>query len=403
MTSSIEDWPEDTNRPRDPRDADWADVRTLIDNLGRPEQLLAWYDAFQGELLDTTYMAIGREAFLERYYANTAVLFSGVEQRRRPGPRDDDSELRTTGRSRAGGGVDISDMVRVTLASQKVYVRLITEQSRALAIPDDRLIEALTYLDAWSAWSLKALITGHQEAALDAAAQQQQRQDRAMRQLLAGGLTPVELSRAAADCGLDVDSSYNVVRVPLDGVSTDDIRRELAEAGLVIGDVDGFTTLYGDAAMVVPSIPVGDVSFVVGVSLPVRVDSLAEGFRLATRCVEAAQLLGRTGFTTMEDLSIAAAIATDPDVVSILRARYIDPVASSGAAGEGILETVREYLDSERNVAATAKALFVHVNTVRYRIERFETITGCSLRDVQTMTEVWWVLQAREPAESHRL
>jgi DNA-binding PucR family transcriptional regulator len=37
--------------------------------------------------------------------------------------------------------------------------------------------------------------------------------------------------------------------------------------------------------------------------------------------------------------------------------------------------------------------LFVHPNTIRYRIGRFEEITGANLRNPRSALEVWWALQ----------
>lgn len=381
---------------RGPAAEDWAPLLAFVDDLGREERLVEWLHEFAGEIPGTTYEAMGKEAFLGRSRANTIVLLAGVKLRRPPGAGDDDGELRTTGRSRAANGVELSDLVRVTLATQKACVRLFRDQGRAAHVDDEQLIECLKYLDAWTAWSLSALITGYQEVALAAATHVQRRQDRAVRQLLAGGMTPVEATQAAVECGLDPCRAYHVLRVPTEGLSIDRIRHALIGAGVADGDVNRLATLYGDAALIVPELPAGTVPFAVGVSAPVGITHIAEGFRLATRSAEAAVRLGRTNFVTLADLSITAAIAVDRDVVQILQARYLDPFADAGPGGTCILDTVVAYLDQERNIAAAAKLLFVHMNTVRYRLERFESMTGCSLRDARSLTEVWWVLQTYE-------
>ncbi|WP_198528225.1 helix-turn-helix domain-containing protein, partial [Mycobacteroides abscessus] len=45
------------------------------------------------------------------------------------------------------------------------------------------------------------------------------------------------------------------------------------------------------------------------------------------------------------------------------------------------------------HVERTATKLFVHQNTVRYRIARFEELTGTSLGDTEVLLEVWWALE----------
>ena len=45
-------------------------------------------------------------------------------------------------------------------------------------------------------------------------------------------------------------------------------------------------------------------------------------------------------------------------------------------AGTDLLETLATLLDSSGSIEATARALFVHPNTVRYRIRRIAEVTG---------------------------
>ena len=51
------------------------------------------------------------------------------------------------------------------------------------------------------------------------------------------------------------------------------------------------------------------------------------------------------------------------------------------------LKTLRHYFDAEGDVPRAAQTLFVHPNTLRYRLAQIEQITGLSLHktDEQTM------------------
>jgi DNA-binding PucR family transcriptional regulator len=82
-------------------------------------------------------------------------------------------------------------------------------------------------------------------------------------------------------------------------------------------------------------------------------------------------------------------------VTRVLVGRYITPFTEQGETGEAILQTVERYLANQGSPGRTADELFVHTNTVRYRLSRFEAVTGCSLRDAQSMVEVWWALEGR--------
>lgn len=51
------------------------------------------------------------------------------------------------------------------------------------------------------------------------------------------------------------------------------------------------------------------------------------------------------------------------------------------AAGSGLLDTLVTFLDQGLSVEAAARALFVHANTVRYRLRRIHEVTGYSPTD----------------------
>ncbi len=52
-------------------------------------------------------------------------------------------------------------------------------------------------------------------------------------------------------------------------------------------------------------------------------------------------------------------------------------------AGSGLLETLTAYLDSAGSIEATGRALFVHPNTVRYRLKRIAEVTGLSASEAR--------------------
>jgi DNA-binding PucR family transcriptional regulator len=51
------------------------------------------------------------------------------------------------------------------------------------------------------------------------------------------------------------------------------------------------------------------------------------------------------------------------------------------AAGGGLAETVAGYLAHAGSLEATARALYVHPNTVRYRLRRAADVTGYAATD----------------------
>jgi hypothetical protein len=80
------------------------------------------------------------------------------------------------------------------------------------------------------------------------------------------------------------------------------------------------------------------------------------------------------------------ALNGDPLARAALHDRVALPLQSAG--GE-VLETVRAVLTSGGNLEATARTIFVHPNTVRYRLKRAADLTGLSATDPRGS----WTLQ----------
>ncbi len=54
---------------------------------------------------------------------------------------------------------------------------------------------------------------------------------------------------------------------------------------------------------------------------------------------------------------------------------------------------MRHYLSLGMRADLAAERLFVHHNTVRYRLRRYEELTGTNLRDPDRALQAWWALQ----------
>jgi DNA-binding PucR family transcriptional regulator len=63
---------------------------------------------------------------------------------------------------------------------------------------------------------------------------------------------------------------------------------------------------------------------------------------------------------------------------------------------------VTRYLRNDLRLEVTAAEMFVHVNTLRYRLRRFEELTGTSLRCVDDLVEIWWAIRRHELAADAR-
>jgi hypothetical protein len=96
------------------------------------------------------------------------------------------------------------------------------------------------------------------------------------------------------------------------------------------------------------------------------------GFRAAVGWPEAPRPV------TAQDLLPERALAGDGHARRELARDLYDPLL---AAGGGLLETLVTFFDQGSSVEAAARALFVHANTVRYRLRRIHEVSGYSPTD----------------------
>jgi hypothetical protein len=298
------------------------------------------------------------------------------------------AELVAVGEARAQQGVPVDDMLRAWRIGVQVVVSQAREVGKRLGVSSEQVLEFVESTLAWADVAMVTTASAHRRAELELALADQERRVAFVRDALFGALAPAELRIQAEAHSLDPARDYVAVRAR---PSADGTMRELERAlgfheaaqhrrglsALVDGDLAGFLC----------EAPRAEVDGVVGVGPPRPLERLAESYRLAARALVAAHACGMTGVHDVPSLGLRAAVAADADVGDALRAHYLAPLTSE------LAETLRAYLACEMHVERTAERLFVHQNTVRYRLARFEELTGANLRDPKVAFEVWWALE----------
>ena len=190
---------------------------------------------------------------------------------------------------------------------------------------------------------------------------------------------------------LDVSRPYVTVCCPVPAdVTAAALERALGFQDTVAPRRGLSTMLDGELVGLLSAPPVAPVPAPVGLGPPAPLDQLADSFVLARRAARTAAGLGLEGVHPFDALGVLPAVVDDEQVGAALRARYIEPLAASAAE---LADTLRAWFAAAMNVELAARALHVHPNTVRYRMTRFEELTGTSLREPRTALEVWWALQ----------
>ncbi|MDV5143927.1 helix-turn-helix domain-containing protein [Streptomyces sp. SBC-4] len=84
------------------------------------------------------------------------------------------------------------------------------------------------------------------------------------------------------------------------------------------------------------------------------------------------------------------------DVRAVYRETVLGPLLGSGRASRAmLLETLEVFLAKDCSWARTAEALHVHVNTVHYRVQRIEALTGRDLSRIDHKTDLRAALLCR--------
>jgi len=197
----------------------------------------------------------------------------------------------------------------------------------------------------------------------------------------------------ASTLGWDASASVVVVvgASPADSPgAVDDVRRDAERLG-----VNALTAVHGDRLIMIlacPELPPGRTGQPRALELARRLrNHFGQGPIVAGPVVDDLVQASMSARSAMAGHRAAHAWPEGPEVISSLDllperalsgdgharralARDIhDPLA---AAGGDLLETCTSFLDHGCSVEATARALYVHANTVRYRIKRIQDVTG---------------------------
>lgn len=305
------------------------------------------------------------------------------------------------GAMRARQGITVSDL----LQAYRLGCELLRARAYEIAPRNEYrealLLRLLELLDAWMDQGMIASAAGHRRTELAIMRRAQERKAAVVRQILSGTVPPSQLGDVAEAYGVVIDEEYFAVRArPRDDSELHDIevfvqsgntgRRPRGVVALIDGDVCGF----------VPELPPQPASaqMLVGVAGPVPLRDLAGAFHLATRALETAAATQQFGVFSIGDLGMLPAVASDHELGNVMLDRYVRPLERMGASAQAVLETVECYLANNGRIDKTARAMYLHTNTVRYRLGRFEELTGACLRDVDGLIEVWWALQRRKLA-----
>jgi PucR C-terminal helix-turn-helix domain len=341
-----------------------------------------------------SYSRVPLEELTPIVLANTRNLLAAVRDPDGADAARVEADYRASGETRARQGITSDEM----LYAWRIGLEVTREEGHAMAerldIPTEVLLEFIEATLRWGDAGMLASASAHRETEFEIARQEQHHRTTLVRGILFGTLAPAAIRVQAAGYGLDLAASFHAVRARPEG----DLTVRALERQLGIADGAGprrglAALLDGDlVGFVLEPLP-STVTATVGVGPAAALHELGNSFGLATRALEGALAIAAKGPVTIGDVGLWPAVLADRDVGDELLRRIVEPVLAQGRSGEAVLETVMRYLANDLRLEVTAAEMFLHVNTVRYRLRRFEELSGMTLRHVDDLVKVWWAIQ----------
>ncbi|MEH1128943.1 helix-turn-helix domain-containing protein [Micromonospora sp. CPCC 206061] len=258
--------------------------------------------------------------------------------------------------------------------------------ARTRPVGTDELIDLSDAISAYVDELAAASTDGFALQVREQAGEGDRRRRRLAELLLRGGTAPnVALAAASAVGWPDLDTVVPVL-LPLD---------QARDARFRYG-ADGVVTERGHDAVLLLRAPPTSVpnESVVGPAL--GWPQVPEAVRLAELTAE---LVGTSHGPVFVDHHLATlALRGEPGALAVLAARRLAPLAGlRPTQRENLLATLHSWLRHWGSRAAVSAELFVHPQTVSYRLGRLRDLLGDDLDDPATRFELLLVLTARTP------
>ncbi|MHB1010484.1 MAG: PucR family transcriptional regulator [Dermatophilaceae bacterium] len=337
------------------------------------------------------YADIEPEALASAVARNLRTALDALRAGEVPSPRSLDGAAQTAW-ERYTAGVPVVDIVRGFRISIALIHERFVDLAVSLRLPVETTVKGSRVMWGVGDSFTTRIITEYQAIALEAALRDAQYRAAAIRRLLAG--EPADDRTLAA---IDPISNYAAVRCDIpESQDIERVRKLLETSGSRPNRAALLVSDGGTCLGVVATRP-ADPGLAVGLGPFVPLPDLARSDRIARQALRLAQRQGHTGIHSIDELGWRLAAVSRPDIWHLYWQQFVAPLAEEGVFGEEILAAVRAWITRKHNVAKAAEALTVHVNTIRYRLRRFEELCGADLSDPDDLVGVWWALELGDP------
>lgn len=225
--------------------------------------------------------------------------------------------------------------------------------------------------------------------------------------LLSGRLSGAEFEKTILHFELSEDLIYVPLRIR--GASdskTKELQQQIEFQHQGLAQRPVFSMVDGDLACLLRNIPDDSVSFddlVAGLGEGATLENIAVQWKNASVALDTALAFGLSGCHSSISLGLRPLVVSENQVGSSLVKKYCGPFLEQGEFGAQILESVFSWLNNSRNFARAAEELFIHPNTLRYRLRKFAEVTSSDFDNLTTLVEIWWSLERWRTVETLRI
>lgn len=297
-------------------------------------------------------------------------------------------------------GVSLASVLRAHRLALSATQQRFVQMAEKSGLPFDKQLQALGVMWEVGEWFMVRAAQDYEPAQLTNAEQRQIDKKDFLTRLYQGALAAEEVHRRACHLGLPESQEYRVVlgrgisstswSSGVEAVFSTTLAPALAAEveGSLVGIVPALDGVDSASTKVCERQDLESGAFAFGGA--VSLEGL--GSSLAEACVVLASLEpDMKGCFDAHSRGWRLAVAQVPWLGGLLEGALLEPLRNQRAAGEGLLVYVWAFLEHRRSYREAAQALYIHENTLRNKVAKFEQNTGLSVNDIDTCIELMWL------------
>ncbi|MBC2906924.1 helix-turn-helix domain-containing protein [Streptomyces cupreus] len=323
------------------------------------------------------------------------------------------SPARETGRLRAEQGVPLADTLHAyRIGFEQLWTEVLAEARTHPEVTDAQLVSRSAEIWALFGHYAEAVAAAYRETTAELTSRRQARRSALVEALFTGVIADRTLWEAARELGLPDRGPYVVAAASADAPGEEPLAG--TDAALRQAQIPFAWRLLPDQQIGLAALPTATAEsaclrILRGAGARVGVSPCFHSLRDTPQALRFARLalagLQGTGpgVARFDDNPLAMVVAAAPAEAAHLVEVVLRPVLDLPAAERArLLQTLEHWYAAAGSATDAARSLFVHPNTVRYRLRRVEELTARSLSDPRAAADIGAALLAVRRAGATR-